>query len=980
MKINEVHIYGFGKLSNVKLNFSSTIQVIYGVNEAGKSTLMAFIHGILFGFPTKQQSEIRYEPKMGTKYGGYITIESNSGEVWIERVKGKATGYVTVRLEDGTQGGEELLKDLLKNMDKALFKSIFSFNIHGIQGVSQLKGEDIGTYLIAAGTIGTDAIVKSEQKLQKELDRLFKPSGRKPELNEMLQTIKDQEKELKKSMQYNQTYEKLQLDYQHLVQDISELKGKISASQADIQRLEQLKRDWGLLQERKDILQSLNNIGDITFPIDGLKRMEKLEDQLQVAANQLYVIDVRKGEYEKELTRLLPNKLIAEHEENIQLLIEKWPQIIKWQEEIIRREEEITKWNEQIAVIKRELHIHDMSNLSFLDLSIDMKERIRTVTKDYYYLKSSQIELDKQLENENRRFQELENQCVNLESALLNEDEYRELSESQQKYISLQNDYKHLQDQVKFINLSKGSKQKDNYLPTILFYLLFIGFFVWSVTTHQFVYMTGALIGIIILSFSSWINHKKMSEHNMNQENHVLVKAEKILAEMNQIGDKGTLYDEQQKLRQRWKGLVLEIENQQIRCQEKEQNITVWKRNWKMAEEALGRIKEQLGLQKDFSPENLSDAFELLNELAILDNQLNRSESQKSELLNKVANWECELKNQLSSLQFDGLSNEEGIIRLKNSLLKERENKLIYREIINKNEDVENEYLKWKNEYIAIETAINNLLHEVEVENTEDFRRRGKEYEEYQSLQANLKMINKKINIENMNMVNQFAYLNDLEEKLLINENSLKSNNEKLELLHKRLAEVKYEIEQLEEGGTFTEKLHEFYRSKSIFNDKAKEWAKIALAKKIIHRTMERMKNERFPKVLEKAEEFLSYLTDGEYIRLLFTPTGRFLVERVDQLSFEPDELSQATAEQVYVSLRLALVEVLQDEYPFPLIIDDGFVNFDNERTKRIVQLLLERSQNTQIIYFTCHQHILQLFPQKNIFVLNEEYRYSMLK
>lgn len=199
MKIKNLHIYGFGKLSDVKMNLSSSIQVIYGVNEAGKSTLMAFIHGILFGFPTKQQSELRYEPKVGTKYGGNITLETKSGDIWVERVKGKAVGDVTVRLSDGTQGGEELLKDLLKHMDKALYKSIFSFNIHGIQGVSQLKGEDIGTYLIAAGTIGTDAIVKSEQQLQKELDRLFKPSGRKPELNEMLQTLKDQEKELKKA-------------------------------------------------------------------------------------------------------------------------------------------------------------------------------------------------------------------------------------------------------------------------------------------------------------------------------------------------------------------------------------------------------------------------------------------------------------------------------------------------------------------------------------------------------------------------------------------------------------------------------------------------------------------------------------------------------------------------------------------------------------------------------------------------------------
>ena len=40
----------------LKLRTLTDFQVFYGENEAGKSTIMAFIHGILFGFPTKQQS------------------------------------------------------------------------------------------------------------------------------------------------------------------------------------------------------------------------------------------------------------------------------------------------------------------------------------------------------------------------------------------------------------------------------------------------------------------------------------------------------------------------------------------------------------------------------------------------------------------------------------------------------------------------------------------------------------------------------------------------------------------------------------------------------------------------------------------------------------------------------------------------------------------------------------------------------------
>ena len=122
MNIKQIHIYGFGKLTDFRLSLSSSLQVLYGENEAGKSTLMAFIHAILFGFPTKQQSELRYEPKRGSKYGGNLLLETEEyGEILVERVGGKATGNVVVTLSDGTTKGEEFLKQLLKNMDKSMF-------------------------------------------------------------------------------------------------------------------------------------------------------------------------------------------------------------------------------------------------------------------------------------------------------------------------------------------------------------------------------------------------------------------------------------------------------------------------------------------------------------------------------------------------------------------------------------------------------------------------------------------------------------------------------------------------------------------------------------------------------------------------------------------------------------------------------------------------------------------------------------------
>lgn len=53
MKIKELHVYGYGRLENETFTDFGQLQIFFGENESGKTTIMSFIHSILFGFPTK---------------------------------------------------------------------------------------------------------------------------------------------------------------------------------------------------------------------------------------------------------------------------------------------------------------------------------------------------------------------------------------------------------------------------------------------------------------------------------------------------------------------------------------------------------------------------------------------------------------------------------------------------------------------------------------------------------------------------------------------------------------------------------------------------------------------------------------------------------------------------------------------------------------------------------------------------------------
>ena len=92
MKILSLHIDGFGKLNDLDLSFEDGLNVLYGKNEAGKSTLHTFIRGMLFGIERQRGRASKMIPIPALNHGpvqglirGWLRLESQ-GEIFrIER-------------------------------------------------------------------------------------------------------------------------------------------------------------------------------------------------------------------------------------------------------------------------------------------------------------------------------------------------------------------------------------------------------------------------------------------------------------------------------------------------------------------------------------------------------------------------------------------------------------------------------------------------------------------------------------------------------------------------------------------------------------------------------------------------------------------------------------------------------------------------------------------------------------------------------
>ena len=107
----------------------------------------------------------------------------------------------------------------------------------------------------------------------------------------------------------------------------------------------------------------------------------------------------------------------------------------------------------------------------------------------------------------------------------------------------------------------------------------------------------------------------------------------------------------------------------------------------------------------------------------------------------------------------------------------------------------------------------------------------------------------------------------------------------------------------------------------------------------------------------KKAADIFARLTGGAYGSVLISKAFDMSVEKNGEFgSHEADYLSSGTADQAYLSLRLALSSVIfETSGALPIFLDDSLAQYDDRRMKTAAEFLREYSEKCQVIMFTCH-------------------------
>ncbi len=239
MKILSLNIYGYGKIAETELKTSTPFVQIFGENEAGKSTMQSFIHSVLFGFPTRKEQEPRREPRMHNMYGGKLVVDFEDGEgpVEIERVKGnKVQGDVKIYLNDGTSRSADWLVRKLNFIDKRTYRSIFSFDVLGLQDIHKNMTEDkLQEYLLRAGALGSHEYDEMLSAIDTELKDLYKKNGINPEINQELVELQEINEKIRK-------LEAEEANYNHLTTEQLKYEESINAKRDALNQLDTVRK------------------------------------------------------------------------------------------------------------------------------------------------------------------------------------------------------------------------------------------------------------------------------------------------------------------------------------------------------------------------------------------------------------------------------------------------------------------------------------------------------------------------------------------------------------------------------------------------------------------------------------------------------------------------------------------------------------------------------------------------------------------
>lgn len=320
MWIKKVHIVGFGQFNQQTFDFVQGLQVVQGLNEAGKTTLHQFLFDMIFSFPQAKGRKINtYEPLDKGPYGGSMQFEVDHQLYELERLGRTQTVTTLTAVVSGQQFAdpEAMLTKLLGPVDRELYLAIFSFDQEALMNIFSLKPDDFAAYLRTLATPGAQNWLEVANRWDKTATAKFgstKTAHR--ELNQALANLQMQRQQLQNNLRQQPSLDKLQAEAQHLTQRVAsleqrqaQLQGQMNHQQAQVHLLPVYRR-W---QQIKQQVKATGKPLDLT----AAEKADRVRQQLTALDDVMVTTAVTKQQVESATVALRQLEKLENQQKNL---------------------------------------------------------------------------------------------------------------------------------------------------------------------------------------------------------------------------------------------------------------------------------------------------------------------------------------------------------------------------------------------------------------------------------------------------------------------------------------------------------------------------------------------------------------------------------------------------------------------------------------------------------------------------------------
>lgn len=503
--------------------------------------------------------------------------------------------------------------------------------------------------------------------LVKKQEELFKPNGRKPELNQELDRLKKLSEDLKKAKAREGDYHRLlnEKGAEASIKDSGQLLKDLEHLVSQIEQAIEILPAAAEKRQLEEQLASFGGSGESRFPEGGLFELEKLESHLHPKAAQLKALEEKKRRLEQRAAAFAPAEDFLEHE--AEELLKAYPFYQSYSEKIASLTDQLHQINGRVQAGLGRLKIEECDILN-ADTAYEYEWKLQETAQAYIELRELKRSLDERFEQARADLEEAEQAHAALSNEVMPEDVRKQKEETLSRLASAGGHAGRREELLLQLSyLKQEQKVRMKRRKTAFAVALCAAFAAACAALFFKEWFPGALLVPILLIFAAVVLKKP-------EPSVAAAFIQKQLDDIDRSGTKSGVSDNA--LREElWKDdqtrQLLIAKQAELRQREAEyeraiKKFEAWEKDIRPYQEKTERYLRELNLSID--PSFLADAYALIKELREEMLKKRDIEQELSRLQAKKASFESELRKLVSSLGRAGESVQEQVFQLKSAL------------------------------------------------------------------------------------------------------------------------------------------------------------------------------------------------------------------------------------------------------------------------------------------------------------------------